>query len=108
MTPQQFFDNLLAAAKSDVLVAAIPPAITFLTNVRSNPDPLNVVAQASVLNVSLLAALPNLERTAIQQMSGSLSTALQSVLADAQAKLAALAAPAQAPAIAAAAKAFGT
>lgn len=95
MTPQQFFDSLLAAAKSDVLVAAIPPAITFLTNVKANPDPLNVVAQASVLNVSLISALPNLERTAIQQMSGSLSTALQSVLADAQAKLAALAAPAQ-------------
>lgn len=85
MTPSQLFTSLLTAAKDNVLAAAIPVAITFLANVKANPNPLNFVAQLDLLRSGLVAALPNLEVTEIQQLSTLFSNELQDVLRAAEA-----------------------
>lgn len=85
MTPSQLFSALIAAAKNNLLTAALPVVITFLTNVKSNPNPLNFVAQLDLLRAGLVAALPNLEVTEIQQLSTLFSNELQDVLKAAEA-----------------------
>lgn len=85
MTPSQFFAEILNLTKNNVLTAAIPPVLTFLGNVKNNPSPLNVVAQADLLRAGLVAALPNLERAEIAAIDTIFSNELQAVLASAQA-----------------------
>jgi hypothetical protein len=87
MTPSQLFQELLGLTKNNLLVAAIPPVLTFLGNVKSNPNPLNVVAQADLLRAGLVAALPNLEQTEIAAIDTIFSNELQAVLTTAQAAL---------------------
>lgn len=86
MTPSSLFSTLLETAKDNLLAAAIPPVLTFLGNVKSNPNPLNVVAQADLLRAGLIAALPALEQTEIAAITNLFSNELQTVLAAAQAK----------------------
>lgn len=86
MTPSSLFSTLLETAKDNLLVAAIPPVLTFLGNVKSNPNPLNVIAQADLLRAGLVASLPNLEQTEIAAITNLFSNELQTVLAAVQAK----------------------
>lgn len=86
MTPSSLFSTLLETAKDNLLVAAIPPVLTFLGNVRTNPNPLNVIAQADLLRAGLVASLPNLEQTEIAAITNLFSNELQTVLAAVQAK----------------------
>lgn len=87
MTPSQFFQEILGLTKNNILVGAIPPVLTFLGNVKSNPNPLNVVAQADLLRAGLVAALPNLEQSEIVAIDTIFSNELQAVLSSAQAAL---------------------
>ncbi len=52
---------ILSVLKTDTLKAALPLINTFLSNVIANPSQINIVAQASALQVNLIAALPSLE-----------------------------------------------
>jgi hypothetical protein len=85
MTVSQLFSTLLQTVKNDLLLAAIPPVLTFLGNVKANPNPLNVVAQADLLRAGLLAAVPNLEAAEVASITNLFSNELQTVLASAQA-----------------------
>jgi len=84
MSPSQLFQELLAMTKNNLITGAIPPILTFLGNVRSNPNPLNVVAQADLLRAGLVAALPNLEQSEIVAIDTIFSNELQAVLTAAQ------------------------
>ena len=86
MTPSSLFSTLLETAKDNLLVAAIPPMLTFLGNVKTNPNSLNVIAQADLLRAGLVASLPNLEQTEIAAITNLFSNELQTVLAAVQAK----------------------
>lgn len=85
MTVSTLFSTLLASVKDNLLIGAIPPVLTFLGNVKANPNPLNIVAQADLLRAGLIAALPNLEQTEIAAITNVFSNELQTVLAAAQA-----------------------
>lgn len=52
---------ILSVLKTDTLKSALPLINTFLSNVIANPSQINIVAQASALQVNLIAALPTLE-----------------------------------------------
>ncbi len=85
MTPSQFFATIIAAFKDNILIAALPVVLTFLGNLHANPNPLNFIAQLDLLRAGLVAALPNLEKTEIEQITLLFSNELQVVLAAAQA-----------------------
>jgi hypothetical protein len=87
MTPSQFFQEILGLTKNSLLTAAIPPVLTFLGNVKNNPNPLNVVAQADLLRAGLMAALPSLAQSEIAAIDTIFSNELQAVLSSAQAAL---------------------
>jgi hypothetical protein len=72
MNPSQLFAALIAFVKADILKAALPPVINFLTAVQGNPTPINVTAQLGLLNAALIAALPNLAQSEIQHLSSIL------------------------------------
>ena len=57
----QALQDILNVLKGDTLKVALPVLNQFLASVISNPSQLNIVAQASALQVNLLAALPTLE-----------------------------------------------
>lgn len=86
MTPSQLFSALIATAKNDILIAAIPVVLTFLGNIRANPNPLNFIAQLDLLRAGLVAALPTLEATEIAHITTLFSNELQTTLAAAQTK----------------------
>jgi hypothetical protein len=92
MTPSVLFSTLLETAKDNLLMAAIPPVLTFLGNVKTNPNPLNVIAQADLLRAGLVSSLPNLEQTEIAQITNLFSNQLQATLAGLQTSLTATAA----------------
>lgn len=92
MTPSQLFQELLNLTRNNLLVGAVPPILIFLGNIKQNPNPLNVVAQADLLRAGLVATLPNLEQTEIVAIDTIFSNELQAVLTSAQAALTAPAA----------------
>lgn len=84
MNPSTFFNFVIAAAKTSALQALLPPVIAFLQNVQKNPAPVNVIAQAAVLNTQVLAALPNLAQSEIQTIAQTLATELTNLQAAVQ------------------------
>lgn len=51
----------------------------FLTNVKANPTPQNVVAQGAILSASALLQLPNLEQAAITELADAGLAALDTL-----------------------------
>jgi hypothetical protein len=76
---------IVAVLESDILTAAGQPLLTFLQNVKTNPDPLNEAAQWIQLTGALVGSLPGLEVTVIQQLATTLQTKLAALIAAKQA-----------------------
>jgi hypothetical protein len=91
MTPSQFFDGLISAAKGALGKAVIPPAIAFLQSVAAAPPADTVqgqtaiVAAAGQLQFALLGAVaagaPAFVQSEQQAIAGSLAGELQALLA---------------------------
>jgi hypothetical protein len=77
---------ILAVLESDLLTAAGGPLLTFLTNVKANPTPINEAAQWIQLQGALVGAAPALEETVVVQAITALTAKLTALMAAAQAK----------------------
>ncbi len=66
LAPLGNLGNLLKQLPEQVVQ---PLLNSFFTNINSNPSVANVAAQATALEVSLVAALPNLESLAIKDVA---------------------------------------
>jgi len=100
MNINDFFNNVLALSKADIIVAGAPSVIAYLTNIAKAPlDPVNRLTQLDLLRSSLAAAIPGLTQTEIGQLNGGFIGEVEAVLAQAQATVTA-ATTAQAAALA--------
>lgn len=79
-----FFSQLIALLKSDSVATLLPPLMTFLQNVGSNTDSLNIAAQLAALQVNLLAALPTLEHDLVTGIAPLLEQLLAAAAVSAQ------------------------
>jgi hypothetical protein len=63
-----FLQSLITIVKTDALKDGLPIISAFFANISANPTQANIVAQLAVLEVSLMAALPNLESDIIKDL----------------------------------------
>lgn len=76
---------ILAVLESDLLTVAGPALLTFLTNIKANPTPINEAAQWIQLQGALIGAAPQLEEAVVIQAITALTNKLQALMAAAQA-----------------------
>lgn len=77
--------SILTAVKNDAIAAALPVINTFFQAVIANPSPANVTAQVALLQVQLLAALPNLEMAVIKDVAALVQAEVATLAAQATA-----------------------
>lgn len=76
----QFLAQLLALAKQDAVKDFVPPIQTFLANVASNQNEVNIAAQLLLLQTGLVAAVPAFEHDIVSGATPLVEQLLQSVL----------------------------
>ena len=77
------FQSFLAGLKADVFLAVLPLVGKAATAIAANPTALNVVGQWAALQGELIAAVPTLEQTVLQQLATAINTEIQTVIATA-------------------------
>lgn len=83
MNLSQVFASLLAIAKADAAAKILPLLATFLNSVASNPTALNFAAQASILNVGIIGALPGIAQDELKALAGLVNNEITSLAAGA-------------------------
>jgi hypothetical protein len=77
--------EFLNTAKDDAILAFLPPLGVAAAATAANPTAINAAAQLAKLNVSVLAAIPDLELQLAQLLAGEVNIAISALVAGAQA-----------------------
>ena len=64
---QTALQTIASQLQGDLLGSIKTPLTNFFTNIKANPDPQNVAAQAALFQVTVMLSGPSLEKTAISQ-----------------------------------------
>lgn len=78
------FQAFLAQLKYETFLAILPLVGQAATNIAANPTALNIAGQWAKLQVDVLAAIPGLEQTVIQQLAVAINTEIQNLIAQAK------------------------
>lgn len=89
-TTSDALSTLWTNLEDDELKIVLPIGDNYFSAVQANPSPENVVAQSAQLEVSVVAALPNMEAAAAKDVA----TALKALMDNEAATLAAVPTPA--------------